>query len=948
MDSKHLTPKGDNSKYKNKDENIIIDNTKSVIFKDKPCSCDYLEIISNDGKFIKIIFRNPAELYSKNSEFAEIIEEKLNQFNEITLIFDYQRLSYELETKEMKTIIEKFRKKIVNNDFTKLSVIIKNSYYNPKKELIPIEYNNKLILNKLEIVDELFSLTTKLNILFPNLQVNELILKKMKFNSKSQLSNFCKFIRKVECKKVTLEDIFIELILKKDENDEGYKDLDIYFSFVDGVITLENIYTSITSLTLRDCPLFAIEGDIFNDQNEYRNKDIDIDENSLINPFIVTKFKIKNRKYEICFDLDSFKIKLEENGVNNKYDYIDYLDYIFYIVISFKRDGQKIIEDKKNWEDIDDGLGDINRKKLYKLIFKNFDITKLEYIYDDNLTYIKEENWVLNEEQKKKKRKWEKLEKDLQNFDFEKLSEVKELVFDNCSNFFVKWILQFIKGKKYENKNQFDDLNLLKIKKCGKDYIDLNNILTMKITNVILFDSPLIIPKNDEGGNLDDIDGDLGSIGNLTIKINSLDCYGKQYNLNTYKTLEILVELIKKDKFNRNLTFELSSLSSILTYLANQVYLKNQDFYKDPNEEERGDDAVFLDDPKGVNNEADIIKGNPTYLPRHIFFSSKKKRDFIYTKAFNLDCLKGSMITLKNLTIKKLTENFDNQNYLLIKKNKSAKSYTDNYDLRKIDFGSDGFFINRDYKNFFSENNIGTVELINVIFSNFKDNNSKEFEEEAIINLISNNENEEESIEQNKYKKTYFPNYRIDVKTLNGILYRNFFFEDIGIMFKYFMYIIEPQNQNGKRNMISNDSYEKKKALSEYFKKFNEIFDCFKNNIKKLTIIINNVKELKEFYCTLCVLRVLIKDDWIMEKVCVQGSKKNFDILLPNKKCIEKEIGNYFIKDKNEEEVDCYSEMDYYYSSFEEKKMVKDKEINIQGYQFYLDLKFEDEYYQEV
>ena len=944
MDSKHLTPKGDNSKYKNKDENIIMDNTKSVIFKDKSCSCDYEEIISNDGEFIKIIFRNPAELYSKNSDFAEILEDKLNQFKEITLIFDYQRLSFELETKEIKAIIAKFKKIIVNNDYTLLSLIIKNCYYNPNIVLIPIEYDNKLILNKLEIVDELYSLTTNLNILFPNLQVNELILKKFKFNSKSQLSDFCKFIRKVDCKKVTLEDIFIELLLKKDENDKEYKDLDIYFSFVEGVITLENIYTYITSLTLRDCPLFAIEGDIFNAQNEYKNKDIDIDENSLINPFIVTKFKIKNHKYEICFDLDSFKIKLEENGVNNKYDYIDYLDYIFNIIISFKREGQKIIEDKKDWDDIDDGLGDINRKKFYKLIFKNFDITKFEYIYDDDLTYIKEENWILNEEEKKQKIKWEKLEKDLQNFNFERLSEVKEVVFDNCSNFFVKWILHFIKGKNYENKNQFDDLNLLKIKKCGKDYIDLNNILTMKITNVILFDSPLII--GEDKTHLEDIVDDLGSIGNLTIKINSLDCYGKQYNLNTYNTLEILEELIKSRKFNRNLTFELSSLSSILTYLANRVYLKNQDFYKDPNDEERGKDSVIEDEPKGVINENDIIKEKPTYLPRHIFFSSKKKRDYIYKEAFNLECLNGSMITLKNLTIKKQTENFDNQNYLLIKKGRNIKSYTDNYDLRKIDFGSDGFFIDRDYKNFFSENEIGTVELINVSFSNFKENNLKDIEQETIINLMSNNEYEKESIEQNNYKKTYFPNYRIDVKTLNGVLYRNFFFEDIGIMFKYFMYIIDPQNQNNK--IISNDSYEKKKALAEYFKKFKDIFDCFKTNIKKLTIIINNVKELKEFYCTLCVLRVLIKDNWITEKVCVQGTKNNYEIKLPNKISIEREIGNYFIKDKNEEEVDCYSEIDYYYSSFEEKKMVKDKKINIEGYQFYLDFKFEDEYYQEI
>ena len=199
MDSNYLTPKGDFNNKRNKDENIIIKDIKSVIFKDKLCSCDYLEIISNDEKCIKIIFRNPAELYSKNSDFSELIVEKLNRFEEITLIFDYQRLSYTLETKEMKMIINKFRKKIVNPNFTKISIIIKNCYYSPENKFMPIIYDNGiLVLDKLEIEDELYSLTTKLNNLFPSLKVNELILRKFKFNSKSQLSNFCKFIRNVD------------------------------------------------------------------------------------------------------------------------------------------------------------------------------------------------------------------------------------------------------------------------------------------------------------------------------------------------------------------------------------------------------------------------------------------------------------------------------------------------------------------------------------------------------------------------------------------------------------------------------------------------------------------------------------------------------------------------------------------------------------------------------
>jgi len=178
--------------------------------------------------------------------------------------------------------------------------------------------------------------------------VNELILKKFKFNSKTQLLNFCEFIIKVGCKKLTLEDIFIDLIIKKDENDNEYKDLDIYLSYIDGVISIDNTYTTIYSLTLRDCPLFAIIGNMFTYKNphEYKitYKDIDIDETSLINPSIITKFKIHNGKYDICFDLDSYKLQLEENEDNEneyEYDFIDYLDFIFNIIIKFERKEQK-------------------------------------------------------------------------------------------------------------------------------------------------------------------------------------------------------------------------------------------------------------------------------------------------------------------------------------------------------------------------------------------------------------------------------------------------------------------------------------------------------------------------------------------------------------------------------------------------------------------------------
>ena len=951
MNYPDITPKDYVDDDEKKRKYNFEDNMQSIIFKNCQCCTDYLEIISQDNKFIKIVFRTSNQINSKVSDYFEVNKERLNSFKEVIVIIDFQILSIELDPEELKKLIFKLYNSIENLNNTKLSLIIKNCYIDPEKGLKALAFENKLILNKLEINDELYSLSS--NLILPDVEVDELVLKKFKFNSKTQLSNFCEYIIKVGCKKLTLEDIFIDLIIKKDEKDEEYKDLDIYFSYIDGVISLDNSYTPINSLTLRDCPLFAIIGNMFAYKNpsDYKitHKNIDIDETSLINPSIITKFKINNGKYDICFDLDSYKLQLEENEDNeNEYDFIDYLDFIFNIIIKFERKEQKIKISKD-----EDGIGDIHRNDFHKLTFKNFDVTKFEYITDDDMTFIEEKNWILNETERKKKERWEKLEEDLNNFEYQNLLNVKELVFDNCSNFFIKWIINFLKGKIYESRSYNYDFDLLKIKKCGKDYVDLDKILNMKINKLILFDSPLIIGNNfpEKNTHLDNVYGKLGSIDNLTIKLNSLETYGREYNLKTYKTYEILIELIKCNKFNKNLTFELNALSSIMTFLAYKEYLEEQNFYNNENEEEKGDDNIKENEYlEGIKNNKDIIKNNEKFLPKNIFFSSKKKRDYIYYKCFNLDIFdNNSKITLNNLTIKKTTENFDNQNYYMRIKDPNSNSYTLNNQLKKIDFGSDGFYIDRDYKYFFSENNIGTVELTNVVFSNYKDSNLKKYEEETIITLLSDNSYEKNSIGINKYKETHFPNYIIDVKTLNCLLYKNNLFEDVGILFRYFMYKIDPQNENrNKPEPASQESIDKKNSLNIYFNMFKEVFKILCDNIQ-LTIKINNIKELKELYCTLSIFKVILTKQWIKEKVYLSNNKaKTIEIELPNKNLIENEIGIYFLKEKNEEEKEVYAEMNYYYTSFGEKKMIENKVFEIKDTDYKYKIQCDVDFYAEI
>ena len=477
-------------------------------------------------------------------------------------------------------------------------------------------------------------------------------------------------------------------------------------------------------------------------------------------------------------------------------------------------------------------------------------------------------------------------------------------------------------------------------------------LILMTINKVILFDTPLIIgnnfPKNK--CHLDNIGKNLnlGSINNLIIKINSLDTYGREYNLQTYKTYEILIELIKNNKFNKNLTFELNALSNIMTFLAYIKYLDKQGFYNNPNEEEEGKDKIKEDDIKGVVDYKDIINNDEKFLPQNIFFSSKMKRDKIYYDNFNLKVFDdNSRITLNNLTIKKTTENYDNQNYLLTKINKANNTnITANNQLKKINFGSDGFYIDRDYKNFFSINNIGTIELTNVVCSNYKDNTLKNIEQETIISLLSDNNDEQNSIKENNYKKTHFPNYIMDVKTLNGILYKNFLYEDVGILFRFFMYKVDPPNIDYTQvYSISSDVYDKKKSLNYYFLTFKKIFETIKKNIKPFTVVINTIKELKEFYCTMCLLKVLMKE-WKKEKFFVDNRKdKIIEIEMPDKTAIEEEIKKYFLQEKNEEEKNVYAEMNYYYTSNGERDMIKNKMIKIDNYVYNIqcNVNFEEE-----
>ena len=99
------------------------------------------------------------------------------------------------------------------------------------------------------------------------------------------------------------------------------------------------------------------------------------------------------------------------------------MTYLFNIIISFESkeskeniESKEKIENKENKENKgseepkikineEEDIGKIDGEFIYKMTFKNFDITKFEYITDDDLTFIEEEKQISGTAEEKKEKK---------------------------------------------------------------------------------------------------------------------------------------------------------------------------------------------------------------------------------------------------------------------------------------------------------------------------------------------------------------------------------------------------------------------------------------------------------------------------------------------------------------------------------------------------------------
>jgi hypothetical protein len=511
----------------------------------------------------------------------------------------------------------------------------------------------------------------------------------------------------------------------------------------------ENNNIKIKQLKLIDAPLFVISEDIFINLGKNKEFYIDIDNNSILNSGIITKFKIKDGLLNICFDIDSYKINLDKDK-----DYLENLEYIVNIIAN-------------------------NINKYRKIKFKNIDITKLEYITDNNITKIEEDKWILNDDEKYKKNKYENNDRKIKNIIKNKyLENISELIFDNCTNYFIQLILSMIESK--------TNINLLKIKKCAKEYFNLYSLYNFNIKDLYLFDTPII------GDSKDSKDNTALNNETLTIKIVSLNHYCQENNLDFYLVMENIKKLIDLTKA-KNICFEMNALPWLMTYLMTSKQ------YKD-------------------NIKINEIKEIPMY-----FNQSDRINWTVNSDKF--DDLKNKNIILRRNNIRNKLEN-----YYYLKEVVVSFLHQDKNKKEPSDYGRDIAYFDEDYKLFFIYNGVKSITIENSLFTNYKN----ELKSDEAIKKIEDNSNQTITNFISKNIK-----YKIDIKTLKQVLLKNNNIDDFSHLMKKL--INNESIENIKKNLkelidnkirfIINDNIE--------FKEFYFLTCCYYQKD-------SNAKELEE------------------------------------------------------------------------------------------------------
>ena len=885
-----------------------------------------MEVLKEHNKpfyFLEGKRTNFVVLRELNSKIAEEIKTqllKLKPKENNSLVFDFWNINDSLSVKNQNDINEIIKSLNPN------SIVMKHCRIKESFEFI----KNELELEGLYITDELYSLSPFLSDIFKNIKTEKMVLKKIKINSKEQLKNFFDFIKMTECEELILDDIFIELLIKKNEKDEESDNLNQYFSLGNEKILIINENgkkeeTNIEKLKLIDCPLFFFPD---NDNNKSlnnilnnKNISIDIDENSLLNPGMITKIKIKEGLIDICYDLDSYKINIDENK--------DYIEYIEYIINKIKN----------------------NNNKYRKIKFKNFDINKLEYIIEDNNNNINENKIILNKKEKEKKYNYEIFINNIKNkINNIKLNNIKDIIFDNCTNDFIELILLMI--------NNNNNINLLKFKKCNKNNFNINSISLFNIHHLFLFDTPIEFGELKEE-NKNKISEEELKKQKLTLKIVSLEHYCRENNLKFYNVMGSIRNYLQNTK-RGEICFEMNALPVLMTFLMAENYNNIMKIEEDQKEIK----TYFPKIVPNNDNQKDDKNDSNEYDRQKII--ELKDDNFI-----NLDCLQNEKIILKRNNIRNKLENY----YYVRKANNNLDFEKE--DKHKNDISSHGkeiAYLDEDYRAFFKINEIDEITIENCLFSNYE---AKYFKAKDTKKNIEkeNNDTIYNFIHDREMK------YKIDMKTLKEIIFRNNSVDDFAYIMKFYTKKEDKDEHNDTENTIdegakkSNDDkknddniVKENKIMEENVINFIDVLCNLFNDLNgKITIIINNIIELKEFYCLLCFLDEKSKIDdqepksikpkksknekkWVKYKELTgeeKISKKN-NIL----DCLDKvyeRIKNYFVLEKDYKEGEKYicTIFNYYNTDSDEIKLLGEgdcKRIFNKNFKYHIDieLKFDD------
>ena len=152
--------------------------------------------IINAGNNLFLIFR---ELFENSDDIIYKIKKEIISDNKVlNIIFDIDDLSKKI-TIDKENYIHGIIQSLEDVKRNNLNIFFKNclieqpSHDEDYSKMLFFE-DEQLLINKLYISDELYIMSPYLNLLFKSYFAKELILKKIKINSKLQLSNFFNYI----------------------------------------------------------------------------------------------------------------------------------------------------------------------------------------------------------------------------------------------------------------------------------------------------------------------------------------------------------------------------------------------------------------------------------------------------------------------------------------------------------------------------------------------------------------------------------------------------------------------------------------------------------------------------------------------------------------------------------------------------------------------------------